>query len=1269
MPSAAGRGLRTSLAEAGDTADLSSYRLWKYSDGRYLVTVSWPDGANRTKRRVTRIMGFQGSLGSVNLGDIFQTISMNRQTGTLVVHSGKQHRYVWFENGELAICNGQAKDGRPLLLEMMERRGLIDQSTRDGLEQRLYDSGQPLRDLLLASNIMPQNELDDLCSWCIEENVCEIFEWEDGDFEFIDGDPVPELAAPEIVEAGDIRLQTSHVVMEAMRRIDEWEQIRNVIPSPDELFVVDNEGRANLRNIETDQEILKVLRFLDGRHNLDQISGQVGLPRFDTHAIVANLIINNITRPRSPEEILEDALELRRQGEKAQACHLLETALTRLDLPEIVRPLAELSLELGDAPRAVELYLDLVQRAQDDGDFDQALTDIEIVIEINPDDPDLQLDKAEVLIELNRTEQASEAFIEAARNYLGNRDIKQAIDSCHRAKDLCPTAPDPHRLLAQAYLLDNQSENAVVEYKSLWHALLAHHRPRKSLDLLRETLDADCKFPRIKEQILNHASGSEAVKTSTAIRRLVNLLMLLAVIAAGGYGYIYFKDKIQADSIIKDLQEIQNALNEPAATIDYPAKIAEINRLMSKNSSPKVQETGARLHEFARITYEAAAATTLQPVLDVIADPAAHSDEDLTKAQQELQLFLRSFSDTAVAEEHKNLSDQLHNVIIRRRIRDAIEENEELFANRRYDEATTNMRSLIDRTDLTGTIRADLQALLEEMLRKNSSAEFHYRTALELIIQERYDDAMDELRVAMDSEGDHFKEEARKKLIELENKVMEILITRIDEFAVRGDAEHTFAKIAELEKLSKIATSPQVQQALDRVQLPFTMTVDHHGVGIAVTYRPDSQAPTTSTHRAPEGTTGPWRLKIHYQANESVQVTASRPGFTDKRTLVTAEDKRLTGDITLNRGALWQRALDGRPTTRPITSDKLILVCTDRNNLVIIDTGLGTMNTVAFGNSVDTITTPPFIDDNAGVAYVSVSGQIHAVQIGSRRKLWSWPPAEDLQMPSLGRNGVWVQDNKNINGKKQLFTGTSENDSVRQPTLIHLAIDGEGYQQMPPTPLNQPVTGAPLGYSGNELLFVPTAAGILALDATSGDLRSPLTTISRFPLKGEIHARPLPATVHGKPSLLVADQRNAIVALDMESVGDKEMRSLAMWPLSGSPLGQPAYDGTHGTAYIALAGTGAMEAINLKDDDREPLLWRFPAEGRVGELLGQPAIGDRGIYITDSLGMLYCVGRDGSERWKVDLGSAASTAVLARNGKIYLGTTAGDLLCFEEGSD
>ena len=69
-------------------------------------------------------MGFQGQLSSVQLADLFQTLHMNRQTGTLSVNDAHGTVHVYFEQGLIALCTAPMADGLPFLLSTVVRKGL-----------------------------------------------------------------------------------------------------------------------------------------------------------------------------------------------------------------------------------------------------------------------------------------------------------------------------------------------------------------------------------------------------------------------------------------------------------------------------------------------------------------------------------------------------------------------------------------------------------------------------------------------------------------------------------------------------------------------------------------------------------------------------------------------------------------------------------------------------------------------------------------------------------------------------------------------------------------------------------------------------------------------------------------------------------------------------------------------------------------------------------------------------------------------------------------
>ena len=78
-------------------------------------------------------MGFQGQLSSVSLTDIFQTLHMNRQTGTLSVGSPDGHRHIYFDTGQVAIVNYAVVDDVGTVINPLLLKGQVHGGIAQGL--------------------------------------------------------------------------------------------------------------------------------------------------------------------------------------------------------------------------------------------------------------------------------------------------------------------------------------------------------------------------------------------------------------------------------------------------------------------------------------------------------------------------------------------------------------------------------------------------------------------------------------------------------------------------------------------------------------------------------------------------------------------------------------------------------------------------------------------------------------------------------------------------------------------------------------------------------------------------------------------------------------------------------------------------------------------------------------------------------------------------------------------------------------------------------
>jgi|GEM_PF-3559447 len=1194
-------------------------------------------------------MGFQGQLNSVSLTDIFQTLSMNRQTGTLIVPGADGPVHIWFDQGQIARCSAVAVGGRPRLIHALHHRNLLTQSQADGLFEQFRNIRQGLRDLITATGLVSDPDLDEISAWCAEEIVCPAFELQQGDFQFIDGPPSNEVMAYDAIDLGPAPLATPQLIMEATRRLDEWQRIREVIPKADAYFVVDNEGRANLRNLDSDPDMLKVLRYLDGRHSLENIAEQSGISRFDIHAILAQLVLAQVARSRTPQEAVADAATLRKNGDPRTARELLENTLGQFNVPEVLRPLAELCAELKDTPRAVELYLDLIQRAQDSGDLEQALADLDTILTLSPNDPDLHFDRAQTLGELNRYDDAAAAYIQAAQQYLSLRRIDQAADACHRAKNLVPRSADPHRYLAKAYLLEGQTENAIVEYKSLWHALLSDQRPRKALENLRTLLEQDCKFPAVKEQVLAHAQSSEAVKTGNAVRMLIYAMVGIVLVASLFIGWKIIEKEVIKKGATDGLQEIKTEMSTELAQLKHQELSARLLDLSQRYSSHPdiVAEADAQL-----ATIRADAETRAKNELGIA--HALIASGKLAEATRSVQNLLAHFGETTVAIEAKQLL-----VDIAQRKEDLIWMSQIEVADRHWqaeawDQALAVVHELKTKEPIPPTIRTALGQRESAWTTSMGSAQDLYRRAERLENLGRKTEAMAGYLRAANADGESYRARAKERLVAVETGFADELVVRMDEAFARGDDETAFTALAQLRILGKQATSEAVRNRVAATTLPFRLAVDSRHADVAIR-RPGS---ADQIIKPPAGTKGPWQHQVHYGLDQEVTVVVRRPGFTSETVRITADGKHSRQEIRLRRGPLWQTDLQAIPTTNPVASGTAILLGTSRSTLEIIDGNLGGARPVNFPDSVSPVVSTPFVFKKQ--AFLILDDRVQCVDIDTRTVQWTWPTSQDLEQPQLAPQGLWVQEHELIQGRIQIFAGTQSG------RLVSLGAAGTSVTAYPSVALDgNGLTGSPAVVRERltSTLYVPAGPKILTFDATSASERSAPRPLYSLNTRSEVIGRPVAALVAKQPGVLITDASGVVVALSADPTSTT--RTLGSWSLEGTPAAGavPHPDGT--VAYVAV-NEGRVILLDLAVPGR--LIGRFPAQGSLGYLPAAPVIGRNGIYVADANGILSCIHpHTGELQWKADLGSPVANGILALNGRIFIPTRGGSLLCFEEG--
>ncbi len=212
-------------------------------------------------------MSITGNLQTMQLAELLQWLSQGRKTGTLVIDDGRVEKRIYFRDGH--VISSASTDPREYLGQFLVARGHItpEQLTEAiGMQER---SGMLLGKILVSSGALAEADLQPLLERKAREAIYDIFTWPAGSFEFLDDELPERLMIP-------TDLDVTGIVLEGVRRLDEWERIRGVIPTLEAVPVtVADLGRAKLADADR-----RLLELVDDRSTLEQIRDRAGVTDF-----------------------------------------------------------------------------------------------------------------------------------------------------------------------------------------------------------------------------------------------------------------------------------------------------------------------------------------------------------------------------------------------------------------------------------------------------------------------------------------------------------------------------------------------------------------------------------------------------------------------------------------------------------------------------------------------------------------------------------------------------------------------------------------------------------------------------------------------------------------------------------------------------------------------------------------------------------------------------------------------------------------------------
>lgn len=272
-------------------------------------------------------MALSGNLRTMLPGDLLQWLSLGQKTGTLVISNKRVEKKIFFRNGR--VISSASNDPREYLGQFLMSHGYLTEPELKKAMEVQQQSGILLGKILVMIEVINEPDLVRFMRLKAEEEIYDIFLWNDGDFYFVD-DELPQM------EMIPLQVDVTGIIMEGTRRVDEWARIRETIPNEAVIPVLLKE--VDYTDLEEVEE--PIVRAIDGKRTILELVLESRSSAFTVSSTVSALVRHGFAKLVDPstqkmkklteEQVVEAAKAPAEFNEDDEILSLLNAAQTAL---------------------------------------------------------------------------------------------------------------------------------------------------------------------------------------------------------------------------------------------------------------------------------------------------------------------------------------------------------------------------------------------------------------------------------------------------------------------------------------------------------------------------------------------------------------------------------------------------------------------------------------------------------------------------------------------------------------------------------------------------------------------------------------------------------------------------------------------------------------------------------------------------------------------------------------------------------------------------
>lgn len=283
---------------AGRVADaLTEFLAPLYGeDVRYVLAATDADRRIALAEQLGRLAfegeaALQGSLQHVALGDVLQLLQQPTMSGILHVESDDGRAVqICLTEGRVDLVVGRGVPSEFLLGRYLVRDGLVEPEDLEAHLQRPARGKGRLGEQLVRLGYISRDDLREALARQSSELVYEALRWSRGRFALLRYATRPEA------EAARLGLPITSILMEGLRRVDEWRLIEEQVSSFELVPRLDPQALADVDQSRMSTDERAVLEAIDGQRTIREIVEATRLGRFDACKVLYQLLVSRVVR-------------------------------------------------------------------------------------------------------------------------------------------------------------------------------------------------------------------------------------------------------------------------------------------------------------------------------------------------------------------------------------------------------------------------------------------------------------------------------------------------------------------------------------------------------------------------------------------------------------------------------------------------------------------------------------------------------------------------------------------------------------------------------------------------------------------------------------------------------------------------------------------------------------------------------------------------------------------------------------------------------------